>query len=115
MDIKTLAALMLIGHLIAVIFGTIVLKRQNSLFKRPIRQSAKRNRHLLFALSLVLMAGNIIPVGIDLLTLVVTLPRPVTVSWLSVLYAISNAYLVAAASSLIMWLIYKDAERSHNR
>jgi hypothetical protein len=115
MDIKTLALIMLGGHLVSVGFMASVIVKQWGLFKRLIEESLKGFRRVLFALSILILVGNIIPIFIDTLTLFYSLPRPLSVSSVSVFYALSNAYLAAAAPAIAIWVLYKMAERSHSR
>lgn len=115
MDIKTLAIIMLIGHVISMGFMISVIGTQWDLFKKIISESVRNFRRVLFVLSILVLAGNLIPIIIDLLTLVIQLPRPLAVSPLSAFYAVSNAYLAAAAPAAAIWVLYLMAKRSHDR
>lgn len=114
MDIKQLALLMLAGHMVSVIFMLLVIKTQWGLFKKIIEEDLKPFRNRLYTLSVLILIGNLIPIAIDLLTLFFPLPRPLSVSPVSVFYALSNAYLAAAAPAIAIWTIYRMAKESHD-
>lgn len=119
-DIETIALLLLIGRLISVTFILLVLHRQYRLFGTQIdfelvpnltkyqRRNVYRIRRILFALSVIIFLGNLIPIAIDALTLFVETGRPAILRPVSVMYAFSNS-LTAMFSAIMIWTLYKIA------
>lgn len=88
-----------------------VLKHQLELFKLPIDKEIRLYRKILFALALAIFLGNIIPAGIDLLTLTGDLVRLAkTVNTVSTTYTMAWAATSLLSSILIFWLY----RMSHN-
>jgi uncharacterized BrkB/YihY/UPF0761 family membrane protein len=108
MTIEQYAFTLLITHLASMVFIFNVLKRQWRLMKQPIPSYVKRYRYTLFILSLVIFAGNIVPIIIDALTLFIEVGRPDTVKLVSLLYAYSNA-ITAVVSAYLIWTLYRLA------
>lgn len=108
MSIKMLAFGLLLGRAVSLTFIILVLRRQWQLLKLPIEREIKTFRKILFILSCAILAGNIIPVIIDVLTLFVNTGRPPQVRAISIAYAYSNS-LTAATSSLLIWFLYRLA------
>lgn len=122
-NIQTLAIILVIMHIISDIFMLWVLRRQYGLFKRPITErmgyttktvtQIKQIRVVLFALSLLIFAGNIIPIFIDGITILHDNPlhRPAHIPLVSLLYAFSTA-LVALISAYLIKTLYRIAAAS---
>lgn len=113
MNIKVIAAILLVERLLAVTLMLFVVRKQLSLFKRRADQEIHRFRKLLFALALVITASNFIPIVIDALTLFANLeyrdnPQPI-----GILYAISNA-TTAVISAAALLAIYRLAGNNDN-
>lgn len=110
MDIKTLATILIIFHLASAGFIGNVLHKQWGLFKTCIPRKLRNFRRLLFALSLVIFAGNLVPILVDGITIFGGVvgrtqhPKPISVA-----YALSNAATQMICAGLI-WLLYKMAE-----
>lgn len=106
--IKILAVVLLTTHAGSAVFIFNVLRKQALLLRMPIDSYLKHFRIILFALSLAIFAGNIIPIFIDGATLFVNLGRTPSVRPISVLYAISNA-LTAFISAYLIHMLYRLA------
>lgn len=116
-DIQTIALLLLIGRIVSLIFIVLVMYRQFKLFGTTIdfqlvpnltkmeRKNVYRIRKLLFALSVVIFLGNMIPVAIDVLTLFTETDRPRSIATISIMYAFSNSF-TAAFSAIMIWTLY---------
>ncbi len=109
MDIRVLAIVLLIGHLISAGFMVSVIRRQVGLFKMPVQKDVAKIRKFLFALAIGVLLGNFIPIIIDLLTIFNTVKRSTNhVNIVGIAYSLSNA-LVFALSALLIWLMYRMA------
>lgn len=112
MSIQELAALLLIGRLVSTGFILAVIRLQWRLLKLPIRKSLRGMRRVLFAISLVVLLGNIIPITIDILTIFADIPRtsgnpkPIGIG-----YAISSN-LSSLLQAIFIWLLYRLAART---
>lgn len=110
MDIRTLAGILLGFHIVSGIFMGLVIRKQWGLFAHDIEGKYRSLRKLLFILSLVIFAGNLIPIIVDGGTVIGQVvgrnPHPKAIS---VAYAVSNA-CVALISSILIWVLYKLAE-----
>lgn len=119
-DIKTIALLLLLARAVSVTFIVLVLYRQWKLFGTQIdfklvpnltkmeRKHVYQIRKVLFTLSAIILAGNMIPICIDVLTLFVETSRPRSIAPISIAYAFSNAF-TAAFSALMIWTLYRVA------
>lgn len=116
-DIRTLAALLLIGQLVSVTFIILVLIKQYKLLKLPVEPPSKEInnfRKLFFILSVIIFFGNLNPIAINIVTIFVDTARPDHVAAISVSYAVSVS-LTAAISSMTIWLLYRTAlSKDHN-
>lgn len=119
-DIVTIAFILLISRMISMVFMAAVLQTQFRLFGTTIdfklvpnlSKMQRRNvywlRRVLFALSLTIFLGNLIPITIDAVTLFVETSRPDELAALSISYAISNAF-TDMLSAVMIWLLYRIA------
>lgn len=109
MDIKTLAKILLIGHVVSASFMFFVLKKQLALFKLNIEPELVKFRKVLFGLSLAVFLGNFIPIVIDVLTIVskVTRSQPSTIG---IYYAFSNC-IFSILSAILIWTMYRLASK----
>lgn len=116
MSIQALAFMLLIGHILSLIFIILVIKKQWRLLKLPVAggdsETVRHFRRMFFFLSLAIVAGNVIPVIIDTLTLFVETGRPAQLKPISVAYAFSNM-TTAVVSAFLIWMMYRIASRSN--
>jgi hypothetical protein len=109
MDIQLYAGILLVLRLISMSFIFIVLRKQLALFKQPISDNIRWFRVTLFVLAMAVFIGNIIPAGIDILTVFADLPRSVrTVKPISLLYTMDAAG-TSLVSSILIWTLYRMA------
>lgn len=109
LSIKVLASILMLGHIGSTIYISGVLRKQYSLLRLPIHPALRRFRHVLFILSLLILLGNVLPIIIDGLTLVVNnTGRPSHVRLISILYALSNA-VVQFVSAYLIHTLYRLA------
>lgn len=109
MDIRVLATVLLIGHLISAVFMAIVLVRQVRLFRLRAQDGLVWFRRILFVLALGIFFGNFIPIFIDALTIFNIVTRSTNrVNTIGIAYSVSNA-LVFALSALLIWILYRMA------
>lgn len=100
---------------IAMIFMFRIINRQLSLFKRPISESdIKKFRHTLFAISLTIVIMGLIPIGINVITLLIEVGGngssgiPNNVSPVSFVYSM-GVHLQTLLLSYLLWRIYRLA------
>lgn len=100
---------------VAMYFIFRVITRQVNLFKRPISEKdVKHFRYTLFAISLVIVIMGLIPIGINLITLVVEIAgndnsgRPSTITAISFVYSM-GVHIQSLLLSYLLWRIYKLA------
>lgn len=113
LPIETIALFLLLARLGSAFFITKVLINQAKLLNAPIedrlypiRGSLKRFRLILFILSLAILAGNLVPITIDLVTLFFETSRPAILKPLSIAYATSNA-LTSLVSAYLIYTLYR--------
>lgn len=113
MDIKHIAAILLLGRLVSVFFMAFVVKRQRALLKLPIDPSLAPFRRTLNRLSIAVLIGNVIPIILDASTILSAnaLEREDTPSTIGVMYAFSNC-ITSALSAYLIWKLYKQAEKT---
>lgn len=105
MNIKVIAAILLIERLFAVAFILPVLFRQYRLMGVKNNPELGWLRLALFSLSFIVFLGQFVPILIDTATLLADVRRT-TPAALGIAYAFSNA-TTAVLSSIVIWLIYK--------
>lgn len=108
--IEIIALILLLMRIGSGVFILIVMKKQWELLKVPIEPHLMRFRMVLFALSLAIFIGNIIPVIIDAATLFFDTTRPPFLSVTSVSYAMSNA-ITALLSAYFIHTLYRIAAK----
>lgn len=113
MDIKHVAAILLVGHLVSASFMIFVVRRQRALNKLPVNPELLPLRKTLGRLSMAVLIGNIIPIVIDILTILAhdSLHREDSPSIIGVTYAFSNV-ITAIVSSYLIWTLYKQAAKT---
>lgn len=103
------AMLMTFLGLVSVYFIARVIHRQLGLFKIPIQAKINHFRKVLFGISLVVLAGNLFPLFIDILTIFTPVGRPPEVRLTSFVYALS-VHLTLVGASFLIWKLYQLAE-----
>jgi len=100
---------------IAMIFMFRIINRQIDLFKRPITEKdIKTFRHTLFAISITIVVMGLIPIGINVITLLIEVGgngnsgRPSNVSPISFVYSM-GVHLQTLLLSYLLWRIYRLA------
>lgn len=113
MDIKAVALILLLGRLVSFGFMLLVVKRQRALSKLPINPELVPLRKTLNRLSIVVLVGNLIPIAIDILTILAanSLEREDSPSVVGVMYGFSNC-ITSAVSAFLIWTLYKQAEKT---
>lgn len=112
MEIKTLAWCLLAGQLGSAIFMGVVIHRQIGLFGLLIQADIVWFRRVLFVLALVIFLGNMIPLVVDILTVMDLVKRSAShINTVGLYYTASNT-LVAFFSSVLIWLLYRLAART---
>lgn len=112
MDIKTVATILLLGRVVAVIFTILVIRQQVKLFKQPVYPELRQARYLYFGLAVGALLSNVIPVAIDILTLTSNVTRTSNhVNIVGLLYGF-NACLASIFSSIFIWLLYRLAAKT---
>lgn len=106
MNIQILAGILLVGRLAAIVFTIIVIRLQVQLLRTKTNPELQDLRKLLLTLSVIVFAGNMIPIMIDVVGL--TGNRP---GILGIYYAFSNN-LTALLSSILLWIVYRYSERN---
>ena len=108
MDTKTLAASLLVGHLMAVVLSLLVIFRQVRILRRRPDPALKSGRIVLFILAVVITLGNFIPIAVDVAVLVGEYGRAQP-SAIGIAYALSNVLtLIAFAIALLALYIIAD-------
>jgi hypothetical protein len=113
MDVRIYGALLLVLRFIATVFITGVLWEQARLMRLHVPKDVGILRKLLLSLGVVLLLMQIIPIIVDVLTIVNNPfgrdPQPWGVS-----YAFSNA-IFAAVASILVWIIYRVIKLQNSR
>lgn len=112
-SIKTIAFILLLGRLVSFTFMVMVVKRQRALSKVPINKELLPLRQTLGRLSVIVLIGNLIPIVIDILTILApnNLEREDSPSIIGVTYGFSNC-ITSAISAFLIWTLYKQAEKT---
>lgn len=109
MNTKTLALILLTGHLMAVVLIARVLWRQLKIVRSRPDPQLRGGRIVLLVLALAGLCGNFIPLAVDILVLLNvvsrTKPNPVGVA-----YALSNVITLIVITGALLAL-YIIAER----
>lgn len=104
MEIKLLAATLLIGRLVALWYLYKVVKIQLNLLKLPTDPDVWDFRKTLHYLTVAFALGNVVPIIIDLVTII----GPERPFWLGVTYAISNT-TTALIGAILIHKLYRLA------
>lgn len=98
MEIKIIAGLLLLGRSIILWYLFRVLKVQVGLLRLPVSDPDVWDfRKALHYMTIVVTMGNLVPVTLDLVTLI----GPARPYWLGIAYAISNVITALFAAILI--------------
>lgn len=109
MNIKVLAACLLVAHLISAIFMLLVIIRQYGLSKKRVQRELIWFRRLLFLLACGIFFGNFSPIFIDSLTALGSVTRSTDrVNAIGVVYSVSNAF-VFTLTAFLVWAVYRMA------
>lgn len=100
------ALLLLIGRIITVTFIALVLPKQHKLLKATNYPELRVLRKKLFLCSIVLLAGQFVPIIIDVLGIF-----QLGSFGLLLTYVYSNN-LTAILASYMMWTVYKISEQT---
>jgi hypothetical protein len=93
-------------------FIGLVIWRQYTLFRIKLTSDINHYRVVLFILAIAVFLGNIIPAGIDILTITGDISRSVqTVKPVSLLYSMDSA-MTALISSFLIWRLYRMSAQS---
>lgn len=110
MDIQVLAILLLIGRIISMAFIFMVLHRQWQIRKAKTHPRLIAMRRVLALLALLVFAGNIYPLILDILAIVMPSIRSTQVINLAgVLYSVDNN-LTFMFASILIWTLYRLAD-----
>lgn len=110
MDIQVLAILLLIGRVVSMAFIFMVLLRQWQIRKAKTHPRLIAMRRVLALLALLVFAGNIYPLILDILTIVMPSIRSTQVINLAgVLYSVDNN-LTFMFASILIWTLYRLAD-----
>lgn len=116
MDIQTYAAILLVIRVISMGLMAAVLFRQLELFRLPVPKDIKWYRIVLFILALGVFLGNIVPAGIDILTIFGEVVRSAkVVNGIGLIYSLDAAGTSLLSSILIFWLyrMSHTVDKSH--
>jgi hypothetical protein len=112
MDIQTYAFILLLIRIASMTFIGLVIWRQYTLFRIKLTSDINHYRVVLFILAIAVFLGNIIPAGIDILTITGDISRSVqTVKPVSLLYSMDSA-MTALISSFLIWRLYRMSAQS---
>ena len=111
MDIKQIAAVLLVMRLVSVLFMLLVIGKQRKLNKLPVRPGLEDFRTNLNRLTMSILVANIVPIAIDIMTMLspTGLHREDSPSTWGIVYAFSNA-TSSILQSVFAWQIYRQAE-----
>lgn len=112
-DLKTYVIVLLFIAALSMSYIFRVIREQRRLFKYTIEdQTVRRFRHILFAISVVIVVMGCIPIAINLLTLFHDdINRPKEISLVSLIYSL-GVHLQSLLLSYLLWQIYKLAKNS---
>ncbi len=113
MDIKTIAAVLIVGRIVSVAFIFFVLRRQYELMKLPIEPEVYYFRKVLFATALLIFIGGITAIVVDTLTILAddSLHREDSPSLINMIYVFINEF-TAIISAIFIWLLYRLARNT---
>lgn len=111
MELRILAAILLLGRLVALYFIVSVIKRQYKLFRA--KDDIGTLRKVMFGLSLAMLGMQLIPIIVDVVGIIApnlkasAVPRP-----LGIAYTFSNM-IFSIVASIMLWLIYEVIDREN--
>lgn len=109
MDTRIIAATLLVGRLITIWFIFIVFKKQLSLLRSKHHVELRPLRKILFGLSFITIAGNIIPVVIDTMGIFGKGSFGLLLA-----YVYSNN-ITAILSAITLYVVYKISESTQSK
>lgn len=111
MSVILYATILLIFRFLSMSLIIDVIRKQRTLRKRPIKSKAAASlREDMYRLAILAMGMNIIPIVVDVLTLVGQTTRPSIINGVSVLYMFSYSIGTLLLTGII-WRMYKDSLR----
>ena len=115
-DLQAYVIMLLVIAGIGMHFIFKVIREQRRLFKYRIENRIiRRFRYALFAISVVIVVMGLIPIGINLYTLLVdNAGRPHTVSLVSLVYSL-GVHIQSLLLSYLLWQIYKLAAEASDK
>lgn len=109
MSVVLYAIMLLVFRVVSLVLILDVIKKQRLLKKRPIRsKKAAILREEMYRLAIIAFGVNIIPIVVDVLTVLSFTTRPNIIHPVSVLYMFSYAVGTLLLTSII-WRMYRDA------
>jgi len=107
MDVHTAAYFLAAIRIVSAIFIGMVLVTQIPLLRAPHDALGRITQYILLAIALVIFLGNLIPVAVDLATVLGDIERSSQVlNTIGIGYAFSNA-VTSVLSAVLIWLMYK--------
>lgn len=113
MDVKVIAAMLLVIRLLATLFIGAVLVQQYQLMKAQVSDDIGALRKVLMALAVIILLSHVIPIMVDIITLFGN-PLNRTVTPIGVMYAFSNDFSGLIAS-LLLWTVYRVTQAQNIR
>ena len=109
MPVTLYALLLLVFRFVSMTLIIDVIRKQRQLRKRPIKSlKAATLREDMYRLALVAMGVNVVPIAVDLLTIINITTRPDIINPVSVLYMFSYAFGTLILT-FIIWRMYRGA------
>jgi len=103
MDAKTLAILLLLGHIVALMITVTVLGRQIKILRGRPDPELQTGRLILLALAVVIGLGNITPMAVDS-TFILGDAARAQPSPIGIAYSLSNVLTLIFSSSAVLAL-----------
>jgi hypothetical protein len=105
-SIQLLALFLLLERVVSVTFMSMVVRKQYRLFKFHIDTGLVAFRKVMFAMSVVFLLSNVIPIIVDVFYAFIDIPQHADP--ILKVYTFSNA-TAAMVASIFLWLIYRIA------
>jgi hypothetical protein len=119
-DLDLYVIILLLISLVGMTFIFFVVRRQLGLFKLPLgeysEKTQKQLRHFritLFAISMTIIISGMIPIALNIYTLLYDTARPDKVPWVSFIYAM-GVHLQGLLLSFQMWRLYRLSADNDN-
>lgn len=110
-ELHTYIYMLLAVATLGMIYIFLVIKQQLSLFRKHVADKNVRDfRRILFLISLVIVLMGLIPISINILSLITETNRPRVVSNLSLVYSLS-VHIQSLLLSYLLHRIYRVAAK----